>query len=164
MEDSMTFTLIRLRELLDAEGLHYFLVPDRDGVMLTLQGSNGRFQFTVLVEEDGEFLQFRSIEYLYCPQDHPNLNETLRVLGELNYGLRLLKFGWDPRDGEIAVYADLWVMDAEITQVQFSRMAQSYMSIMDEQHPRIREAVESGTGEEDSDREAKESPGTIVSL
>ena len=141
----MAYSLPELRELLEAEGLRYYLIPDREGVMLTLSGSNGRFQFLILLEEDGEFLQFRSIEYLYCPTDHPHLDATLRVLGELNYRLRLMKFGWDPADGEIAAYVDLWMMDAVITNGQFGRMAQAYMSILDDEFPRIREAIESGT-------------------
>ncbi len=148
----MTYTIPKIRELLDGEGLRYYLIPDREGVMLSLSGSHGRFQFHILLEEDGEFLQFRSIEYLYCPKDHPNLDATLQVLGELNYRLRLMKFGWDPTDGEIAVYADLWIMDAEITDAQFSRMIQGYMSIMDEKYPMIQEAIQSGvTPSEDSE-------------
>lgn len=160
----MAYNLSRLRELLDAEELHYFLLPEREGVVLTLQGDNGRFQFTILVEVDGEFLQFRSLEYLYCPKDHPNLHTTLQVLGELNYRLRLLKFGWDPQDGEIAVYADLWMMDAEITEEQFSRMAQSYMSIMDSEYPGIKAAIDSGIEPEDSGETDEGGPETIVSL
>jgi len=158
----MAYTLSELRELLEAEGLRYYLVPDREGVMLTLSGSNGRFQFLILLEEDGEFLQFRSTEYLYCPRDHPHLGATLEVLGELNYRLRLMKFGWDPVDGEIAAYVDLWIMDAEITHGQFSRMAQAYMAILDEEFLRIREAVESGTGP--GSEEAGDDSETISSL
>lgn len=158
----MAYTLPELRRLLEAEGLRYYLIPDREGVMLTLSGSNGRFQFLILLEEEGEFLQFRSIEYLYCPRDHPHLEATLKVLGELNYRLRLMKFGWDPTDGEIAAYVDLWIMDAEITNGQFGRMAQAYMSILDDESPRIRQAIESGTvpGSEDTPEE----PDTISSL
>lgn len=147
----MAYTLPQLRELLEAEGLRYYLIPDREGVMLTLNGEFGKFQFMILLEADGEFLQFRSIEYLYCPKDHPNLHATLQVLGELNYRLRLLKFGWDPRDGEIAAYADLWMMDAEITPEMFSRMARAYMSIVDDEYPGIEAAIESGVGPGDQE-------------
>lgn len=161
----MTYVLPQLRELLEAEGLRYYLIPDREGVMLNLKGEHGRFQFMILLEEGGEFLQFRSMEYLYCPKDHPNLEATLQTLGELNYRLRLMKFGWDPTDGEIAAYVDLWIMDAEITQEQFSRMAQAYMNILDDEFPKLQAAIESGvapggSGEEDQ----SEDSGVIDSL
>ena len=147
----MTYVLPQLRELLDAEELRYYLIPDKEGVMLTLTADNGRFQFMILLEVDGEFLQFRSIEYASCPKGHPNLDATLQVLGEMNYRLRAMKFGWDPTDGEIAAYIDLWIMDAEITQEQFSRMVRAYMSILDDELPGIQKAIDSGIVAGDTD-------------
>ncbi len=149
----MTCILPELREFLETEGLQYYLIPDQDGVMLTMKGTEGKYQFKILLELDGEFLQFRSIDYLHCPQGHQNLETTLQVLGEINYRLRLLKFGWDPADGEIAVFVDLWMMDATITQGHFSRMANSFMSIMDDEYPRLVAAIENGVGVEGSDGE-----------
>lgn len=149
----MTCILPELRELLGTEGLRYYLIPDQDGVMLTMKGTEGKYQFKILLELDGEFLQFRSIDYLHCPQGHPNLDTTLQVLGEINYRLRLLKFGWDPADGEIAVYVDLWMMDATVTQGHFSRMASAFMSIMDDEYPRLVAAIEEGVGVDSPDGE-----------
>ena len=161
----MTFDLPQLRELLDTEGLRYYLIPDREGVMLNLNAENGKFQFMILIEVDGEFLQFRSNDYLSCPKDHPNLETTLQVIGEMNYRLRAMKLGWDPADGEIAAYLDLWIMDAEITQEQFSRMASAYMSILDDEFPKIQAAIESGIGPGGSEtQEDEEDEGTIDSL
>ena len=155
----MRFTLSRLRELLDNEGLQYYLMPEHEGVMLNFRGDNARHQLIVLVEEDGEFLQFRSLEYLSCPANHPNLQATLKVLGECNYRLRAVKFGWDPRDGEIAVYVDLWVMDAEITREQFKRIVDGYFTIMDDQHPRIKAAIDYGICPDIDAMERGEEPG-----
>jgi hypothetical protein len=162
----MAYTVPQLRELLEAEELRYYLIPDREGVMLNLNGEFGKFQFLILLESDGEFLQFRSTDYLHCPRDHPNLDATLQTLGELNYRLRILKFGWDPADGEIAAYIDLWIMDAEITQEQFSRMVQAYMTIIDDEYPKLKEAIENGVGPGDSDDEdqGEDDSGVIDSL
>ena len=161
----MTCILPELREFLETEGLQYYLIPDQDGVMLTMKGTEGKYQFKILLELDGEFLQFRSIDYLHCPQGHQNLETTLQVLGEINYRLRLLKFGWDPADGEIAVFVDLWMMDATITQGHFSRMANSFMSIMDDEYPRLLAAIESGVGVDGSgDNEDGEDPELVDSL
>jgi hypothetical protein len=142
----MSCNLPELRELLETEGLRYYLIPDQEGVMLTVKGTEAKYQFKILLELDNEFLQFRSIDYLHCPMDHPNLGPTLQVLGEINYRLRLLKFGWDPTDGEIAVYADLWMVDSVITQEQFSRMVNVYMSIIDDEYVRLVAAIGSGIG------------------
>jgi hypothetical protein len=142
----MTCTLPRLRELLDGEGLRYYLIPDQEGVMLTLTGTENRYQFRILLEDDGNFLQFRSDGYLLCPQGHPNLDTVLKVMGAANYRLRLMKFGWDPTDGEIAAYVDQWVMDADFTQAQFGRMADAYMAILDDEYTTFKAAIDSGVG------------------
>ena len=161
----MTCVLPQLRELLESEGLRYYLIPDQEGVMLTMRGAEGKYQFKILLELENEFLQFRSIDYLHCPQGHPHLDATLQILGEANYRLRLMKFGWDPTDGEIAAYADLWIADAEITQGQFSRMANGFMSILDDEYPRIQKAIESGVGPEDpEDEEDGEDQDLVDSL
>jgi hypothetical protein len=160
----MSYDLPQLRELLDTEGLRYYLIPDREGVMLNLNGEFGKFQFMILLEAEGEFLQFRSMEYLYCPRDNANLDATLQTLGELNYRLRLMKFGWDPADGEIAAYVDLWIMDAVITQGQFSRMVQAYMTILDDEYPKLKKAVEDGVGPADSGGSDQDEGGVIDSL
>ena len=142
----MTCILPDLRQMLETEGLRYYLIPDQEGVLLNVRGTEGKYQFKILLELEGEFLQFKSVEYLYCPKGHPHLDATLQVLGEANYRLRLMKFGWDPVDGEIAAYADVWMKDAVITQGQFSQMANVYMSIMDDEYPKIKAAMESGVG------------------
>ena len=140
----MACTLPQLREMLDAEELRYYLIPDTDGVMLNVNGDAGRYQFRILVQDDGEFLQFRSDAYLYCTRDHANRDVTLQLLGDLDYRLRLVKFGWDHTDGEISLFIDTWLMDAEVTQDQFSVMVNAFMSIMDDKYPIIQAAIESG--------------------
>ena len=160
----MTCTLPQLRELLEGHDLRYYLIPDQEGVMLTVVGTENRFQFRILLEADGEFLQFRSDGYLFCPQGHPNLMTTLQVLGAANYRLRLMKFGWDPTDGEIAAYVDLWIMDAEITQDQFGRMADAFMSILDDEYAVFKAAMESGIGPAAPDVPEESGGETIDSL
>lgn len=142
----MTMVLSELRELLEAEELRYYLIPDQDGVFLNMKGANNKYQFKILIELEGNFLQFRSMDYLHCPKDHPNLSPTLQVLGEINYRLRLLKFGWDPTDGEIAVFVDTWMMDATITQEMFNRMWNTFAQIMDDEYPRLKAAIDDGVG------------------
>lgn len=140
----MACTLQQLRTLLEGEGLRYYLIPDHEGVMIVISGGESRYQFRILIEEDGQFLQFRSDTYLYCPVDHPNLGALLKVLGHENYRMRMVKYGWDPTDGEIAVYADLWLMDAELTQGQFGRMADAYISLLDAEYETFKAAIEDG--------------------
>jgi len=141
----MTCNQAQLVALLEAEDLQYYLIPNREGVMLTFTGSGHLFQFKIYIELDQRFVQFKSVNFLACPMDHPNLLTTLKVLGEANFRLRLMKFGWDPTDGEIAAYADIWLMDAEFTEEQFGRSIRAYMSILDDEYPKFKAAIDAGT-------------------
>lgn len=140
----MALTMDGLRKLVDAEGLRYFLDPSRDALMMAASGMNGRYQFVVILEKKGEFLQFRTIGYLNCPEDHPHHMEVLKVLGKINYRIRLVKYGWDPKDGEITAYADAWLMDNKLTQQQLKRMLQNFLPTIDMSYSRIKRTMETG--------------------
>lgn len=134
-----------LKKLTEAEGLKYFVAPDRPVIMLGMVGIFGRYQMVIPLELDGRFLQFRTVGYLSCPADHPHVDAVLRVLGELNYRLRLTKFAWDPTDGEIAAFVDIWLEDGTLTQRQFTRMLQSFIPGIDLNYLRLTRTIETGT-------------------
>jgi hypothetical protein len=141
----VAITLDELKKLLDTEGVKYFIAPDEPLLMMNFTGLTGNYQVALHLELDGRFLQFRTIGYLRCPADHPHLEAVLRVLGQLDYQLRLTKFGWDPSDGEIVGYADLWLDDGSVTQGQFSAMLHSFLPGIDFNHQRVETTIETGT-------------------
>jgi hypothetical protein len=140
----MTMDIERLKELCEEEDLRYFLDPRREAVMMGFGGIFGRYQIIVPIEVDGRFVQFRTVNYLHCPDDHSHIEVVLRILGERNYRLRMVKFGWDPSDGEIVAFADVWVEDGEMTQKQFSSTLKSLVTAIDMNSKRITEAMETG--------------------
>lgn len=112
--------------------------------MCTAKGLNERYQFVVVLDLDGQFLQFRTINYLHCRSDNPNLLAVLRVLADLDYQIRFVKYGWDATDGEIVAYGDVWVVDGTLTQQQFGRNLANYLSAIDLNHPRVAKAIADG--------------------
>jgi len=140
----MALTMDGLRKLVDGQGLHYYLAPDRPALMLGVTGLNGRYQLTIALDVEGQFLQFRTVAYRHCAADHAHLSETLKVLAQLNYRFRLVKFGWDASDGEIVAYADTWIVDGDLTPAQFQRLIHSYFSGIDMHYPRIAKTIETG--------------------
>jgi hypothetical protein len=146
----VTITLDELKSLADRQGLKYFLAPDRPAIAMGFTGLNGSYQVMMMVELDGRFIQFRTLGYGHCPSGHPHLEAVLRVLGALDYKLRLTKFGWDPTDGEIVGYADLWLEDARLTQQQFTTMLNAFLPAIDMGHVRIAKTLETGVDPEGS--------------
>lgn len=147
----MAITLDELKALVEAEGLKYFLAPDKPALFLGFGGLTGSYQVLMLVELDGHFLQFRTLGYASCPVGRPHLEAVLKVLGALNYELRLTKFGWDPSDGEIVGYADLWLADGTLTQKQFSAMLAAYVPGIDMGHDRIQKTIDTGVDPQGGD-------------
>lgn len=140
----MAMDIERLKALCEGQDLKYFVAPDRPMVMLGFTGLHGRYQVVIPLELDGRFLQVRTVGYLHCPADHPHVDAVLRVLGHLNYRLRMTKFGWDPADGEIVGYADVWLEDGDLTQAQFGALFKSLLPSIDLNYKRFKETIESG--------------------
>jgi len=140
----MGMTIDRLKELCEGEGFKYFLAPDRPMVTMGFTGITGRYQFIIPIELDGRFIQLRTVSYLECPADHPHVNTVLAIIGELNFRMRMTKFGWDPTDGEINACADVWIEDGDLTQKQFGALFKSVLPVVDMNNKRLSEAIETG--------------------
>ncbi len=140
----MALTLDELKKLLDSIDFKYFVDPQRPVLLCSAKGLAGTYRFVMVLDVDGQFLQFRTLDYLHCPADHRNLGVVLRVLGDLNYQLRFVKYGWDTKDGEIVAYGDMWLMDAKLSQQQLQRLLGNYLPSIDMNHPRILQAIEKG--------------------
>ena len=150
----MAIQMAALRKLIEDEGLQYFLDPHADAVLLSFDPLNGRIQITITIQLEGQFLQFLSMGYAKCPPDHPHLAAVLRALAEINSSLRLVKFAWEAKDGTIAGFADMWLMDAPLSAKQFERMLYNFVPSLDENLPRILRTIESGVDPGPEDPEA----------
>jgi len=140
----MALTMAGLRKLLDGEGLKYFLHPDQPVVLMGMGGLYGSYQIGISLQDDGRFLQLRTLGYVRCPATHEHLATVLRTLAEINFRVRFVKFGWDPQDGEIMAYADMWVMDGTVTQAQFNRIMANLIPTIDLNYPRLGRTMETG--------------------
>lgn len=140
----MAMTLDQIKRLLESEDIKYFVHPEREALLASFAGLSGSHQVVTSLELDGTFLQLRTVGWLHCPSDHPALSEVLKVLGEVNYRARLVKIGWDPSDGELVAYADVWIEDGKLTQQQFSRMLHNYVPVVDMAYGRLKKTIETG--------------------
>lgn len=140
----MALTVAELQALVKAQNLQYFVHPERPALMLNVSAMFGGYHFVIALELEGTFLQFRTLEYLHCPNDHRHLPAVLRVLAEINYRARLVKLGWDPSDGEIVAYADVWLQDGTLTKEQFGRIVQNFVPVIDLSYGRLKQTLETG--------------------
>ena len=150
----MALTLDQIKKLVEGHGLRYFLDPSRATFVIAGKGQFGSYQFLILHEHDGQFLQFRTYNYLYCPATHPHLSAVLKALADTNFRRRLVKYGWDERDGEIIAYVDQWLVDGTLTQLQFSQVLNHFWTGVDMSYARLQATMAIGKDPGDKDIEA----------
>lgn len=142
----MSVSMDQIREIFDADEVHYFLDPQQTALLAMFDGNYGTYQlvFEIAPDLEGRFLQMRAMNFGHCRRDHPHSRLFLEILASVNNNLRTVKFGWDPRDGEIAAYADFWLEDAVVTEDQFRTVLGVLLRSMDVMKWRLDAALAHG--------------------
>lgn len=140
----MAMTLQDLTSLLDRAELQYFTDPRNPTVMMQFGGMTGSFQMVAMLQLGGEFLQFRTINNPRCPKDHPHSAVMLQALAHMNYQMRFVKLGWDPQDGELVAYGDVWLTDQKLDDKAFHRIMQALVPGIDFGLGRLRVIMDTG--------------------
>ena len=147
----MAITFARVQELVKGENINFYIAPDRPVVRFGIAGNFGRYDVLVHLQDDGQFLQFRTLTFLTCPANHPHLNAVLQTVAIINFRKRFVKYGWDSSDGEIVAYGDVWIMDNQITTEQFKRMMNNFIPGIDSAFQRLKATLDSGKDPGDQD-------------
>ncbi|MDX8398475.1 MAG: hypothetical protein R8K49_09195 [Mariprofundaceae bacterium] len=100
---------------------------------------------TVFIElqENGEFLR------LFEPQRYSLAgcqyrDAVLQELLKMNYEMKMLKWEFDPNDGEIRASIELPIEDGTLTLKQFNRALTGLINMMDQSHERIQKVMQFG--------------------
>jgi hypothetical protein len=140
----MAISLDDLKRLAAGMKLTYFVHPDQPMLMSWFTGKNGHYQFIAGLEDDGQYLKFRTLGFLQCVAEHVHAAAVLRVIGTINYQTRFIKVGWSRSDGEIMVYGDAWIADGTVTQGQFDHMLGIFVQQLDRCRGWIARTMETG--------------------
>lgn len=140
----MSISLDELKDLLTQHKVRYFVDPDHDALLGLFGGYHGSYKVVFEVDLDGTFLQLKTLGYVQCPTTHPHCRVVLELLGLLNYSYRSTKFAWDPRDGEIVGYVDLWLEDARVTLLQLAANLGILLRTIDRAFYRLNGIMETG--------------------
>jgi hypothetical protein len=148
----MALTFPGLMAFLTEAEVKFLIAPDLPMLAITLATPSGRtFLLHATIEAEGTLLQLRTNGYLVCPPSSPFRDAVLRLLNELNFKLRIVKFCLDAGDGEVVVYADLAVMDSTPTITQVMALTGFVMERVRETAGRIEAVITTGLDPEDKD-------------
>ncbi len=123
-----------------------------------VEGPEGALVFTLegdppllvagLVSEDGTMFQLRTVG-LFRDGDRDNTLAVQSLLLDLNRRYKMVKFVYDPTDGEVVAWVDVYLGQGELTSVQVDRCLTTLSTVALPQRDRIRTMATTGedTGE-----------------
>ncbi len=115
--------------------------PD-DALVFTLGGESPLF-VAALAADDGVMFQLRTVG-LHQDKEQQHALAVQRLLLGLNRRYKLVKFAYDPTDGEVVAWVDVFVGKARLTAVQVQRCISTFRSVVLPQRERIRALARTG--------------------
>ncbi|HYG75428.1 MAG TPA: YbjN domain-containing protein [Planctomycetota bacterium] len=163
---STLVTLDTLARYLDRDEWRYDLDPEGSCIRTGFRGDHATYRAMVLYDAEKHRVRFIVPNYLNLTkvQDKSRILERLM---ELNMQYILLKFGYDPADGEVRAEIDVPVNDSDISYEGFRRCLYCLLTAVDEEYPEMMRLMwgpehtpkskksKGSGGEEPGDSEAK---------
>lgn len=98
----------------------------------------------ISVREGGAFLGLDVPCAYRVPASCAHRAAAMQALLEVGYRAKMLRFGYDPNDGEVRASIELPLMDAELGAEQFMRALTAIPDLLDRNDAMIRGAIETG--------------------
>lgn len=128
-----------IRNFLDSKEVKYLYDSQKETLVISFTPH----VLLIKLEENGEFLQFRTLNF-YQYKKGKYKQVILQMLVAMNYKRKLVKFGYDPEDGEINACVDIPIEDAVFTSAQFFRCMAALLEALEESYQRIIHILETG--------------------
>ncbi|HEY3319676.1 MAG TPA: YbjN domain-containing protein [Planctomycetota bacterium] len=129
-------TLETLARYLDRDEWRYDLDPEASCIRTGFRGDHATYRAMVLFDADKQRVRFIVPNYLNLTKI-PDKLRILERLMELNMQYILLKFGYDPGDGEVRAEIDVPVNDATLSYEGFRRCLYCLLTAVDEEYPEM---------------------------
>ena len=145
----MGATYDEIRGFLDEKGYKY--KTHEEGFILTAFGTrtyrdpdgDGGVNLVIRLREDGEYFEvFAPKAYMY--PDGPNKAALMQVLAMVQWRTKLIQFEYDASDGEVRPIIEFPLEDSKLTSRQFHRVLGGIVQLLEEYHPVIQKAIETG--------------------
>jgi len=141
----MAITLETLTQNLDRRNWKYHVDLDRSSVITGIKAENvDDFMIHFRLSEDGEFLQLIAPQLLHV-KDHVYKGVLFQTMLSISYEVKMLRFEYDPIDGEVRASIEIPLEDATFTPRQFDRCLSGLIHLVDERvMPRLKAVMATG--------------------
>jgi hypothetical protein len=141
----MGTTLKQIARYLQQDELKYEVNEENQTILTGFQTENvENFWLLITLSEEGEYLQ------ITAPQLLNDIKASLapvihKALLNLSLQTKMVRWAYDPMDGEISALVDLPIMDSLLTERQFSLCLEALVRVIDEvAMPRLKNILRTG--------------------
>lgn len=141
----MAIVLNQVTDYLDRRGWRYHAEPERSHIITGVAAENvERFLIGIQLKDEGKVVSLVAPQLLMV-KDHGYKREVLRCLLAIAWEVKLLRWEYDPRNGEIRASVCLLLEDTSLTERQFNRALGALIQMVDEvSMPRLKEVLATG--------------------
>ncbi len=141
----MSATLAQIARYLDNHNWKYDFQPEHSRIITGVKAENvDQFFIVITLKEDGEYLELAVPQLLHV-QDHLYKGVLFQTLLAISCSTKMLRWEYDPMDGEIRACIAFPLEDAPLTEKQFNRCLGALIEIVDTvAMPRILAVLETG--------------------
>ena len=129
-------TLDALARYLDRDEWRYDMDAEGSCIRTGFRGDNATYRAMVLFDAEKQRVRFIVPNYLNLVKVKDK-SKVLERLMELNMQYILLKFGYDPADGEVRAEIDVPVNDTDMSYEGFRRCLYCLLTAADEEFPEM---------------------------
>jgi hypothetical protein len=140
----VAITIETVRAGLRAVQLKFIEIDDKT-TALGFGGSSTTVRLVLSLQEDGEYLEARTLGLATCPLDGPRRAQVTELLNKHNLHYRLCSFSLDPTDGEIFLRSSLPLEDSTaLPNRQLQGLILGLVAVSDQVYPELAQLA--GTG------------------
>ena len=140
----MATTLARVAGFLDNLGWKYQLDTDRNRIITGVQSEQvENFKIVIQLQEDGEYLALFAPQLLYL-KDHVFKGVAFQTMLAIAWEVKLLRWEYDPGDGEVRTSTGIALEDATLTEKQFNRLLSGLIELTNDGVERLKGVLATG--------------------
>lgn len=141
----MATTLNQIAQYLDNRHWKYHIQAADSRIITGVIANNvDQLPIAIALKEDGEYLELAAPQLLQV-KDHIYKGVLFQTLLAISWEVKMLRWEYDPLDGEIRASIGFPLEDASLTERQFNRVLGGLIQIVDEYAmPRLQAVLETG--------------------
>ena len=140
----MATTLAHIASFLDRRGWRYHLEPQKNHILTGVKSEQvDDFLIAIQLQEEGEYLSLFAPQLLYL-KDHVYKGVAFQTMLAIAWEVKMLRWEYDPSDGEVRTSVGVALEDAPLTEKQFNRLLNGLIQLTNEGIERLKVVLATG--------------------